>query len=314
MHPAFRMPTPVSITGRSSSITNSFINAIIPVIAPTDDEVERALSLLGMSDTGPRCSYCGGVYTEWDHLRPLVVKQRPTGFISEIGNLVPACGKCNQSKGNKPWRLWIRSNARLAPARRGVDGLEALVERLEVYEAAWDVRPLNFHDVIGDQAWDEHWRNWERVLEVMRESQRTAVILQSLVAEWHAKHHHVRAEPATAPARARQAVDIGRRGGVDRSSDLIRMIRTVGMNTFVEHFHLFEDRTLTAADLVNALPQDLRLTSRRTKASTGRRIFREGLHLEALGMIAEARNVDPQTATAAAQILQMRKTSRRSQS
>jgi len=26
----FRMPSPVKITGRSSSITNSFINAIIP--------------------------------------------------------------------------------------------------------------------------------------------------------------------------------------------------------------------------------------------------------------------------------------------
>jgi hypothetical protein len=32
----FRMPRPVKITGRSSSITNSFINSIIPVIPPSE--------------------------------------------------------------------------------------------------------------------------------------------------------------------------------------------------------------------------------------------------------------------------------------
>lgn len=30
----FKMPHPVKITGRSSSITNSFINSIIPIVAP----------------------------------------------------------------------------------------------------------------------------------------------------------------------------------------------------------------------------------------------------------------------------------------
>jgi hypothetical protein len=31
----FRMPNQVAITGRASSITNSFINSIIPVVEPT---------------------------------------------------------------------------------------------------------------------------------------------------------------------------------------------------------------------------------------------------------------------------------------
>ncbi len=39
----FRMPTPVKITGRTSSITNAFVNGIIPVIEPTDDERCRRL-------------------------------------------------------------------------------------------------------------------------------------------------------------------------------------------------------------------------------------------------------------------------------
>ncbi len=44
----FRMPTPMKITGRSSSITNAFINSIIPVVLPRAEEVKRALEILGM--------------------------------------------------------------------------------------------------------------------------------------------------------------------------------------------------------------------------------------------------------------------------
>ena len=98
----FAMPKPVRITGRSSSITNSFVNGVIPVVVPSEAEVREALEILGMLER-VTCSYCGDTSTEWDHLRPLVDKQRPTGYISEIHNLVPACGKCNQSKGNKHW-------------------------------------------------------------------------------------------------------------------------------------------------------------------------------------------------------------------
>jgi len=64
----FRMPTPMKITGRSSSITNSFINSIIPVIAPTNEQVKEALGVLGMDHVRFQCSYCGSVASEWDQL------------------------------------------------------------------------------------------------------------------------------------------------------------------------------------------------------------------------------------------------------
>ena len=38
----FNMPNPVTIMGRSSSITNSFVNGIIPVIEPTEAEIKEA--------------------------------------------------------------------------------------------------------------------------------------------------------------------------------------------------------------------------------------------------------------------------------
>jgi len=39
----FRLPTQMKITGRSSSITNAFINSIIPVVKPRVEEVQQAL-------------------------------------------------------------------------------------------------------------------------------------------------------------------------------------------------------------------------------------------------------------------------------
>jgi hypothetical protein len=177
----FAMPKPVRIAGRSSSITNSFVNGIIPVVPPTLEQVDEALRILGM-DTIVVCAYCGDPASEWDHLRPLVVGKQPTGYISEIHNLVPACGKCNQSKGNKPWRTWMFSAARLSPETRGVAGLGAKADRLAAYEE-WETPTLvDFASVVGEQLWDEHWRNHEAILRAMRDAESTADLIRLRVA------------------------------------------------------------------------------------------------------------------------------------
>jgi len=112
------MPNFQTMVSRKSSITNAFVSSLIPVIEPVDQDIVDALRILGMSPDDVRCAYCGDKSTEWDHLRPLVVNRRPTGYISEIANLVPSCGKCNQSKGNKNWLKWIdeQRSARAGPS------------------------------------------------------------------------------------------------------------------------------------------------------------------------------------------------------
>lgn len=169
----FAMPKPVRITGRSSSITNSFVNGVIPVVPPSDEEVREALEVLGMQNAIV-CAYCGDTSTEWDHLRPLVDKQRPTGYISEIHNLVPACGKCNQSKGNKNWLAWMRSTARLSPAARGVADIEERIARLQEYEQRGRPTWIDFQTVVGAELWDRHWAHHKRLLELMREADKDA--------------------------------------------------------------------------------------------------------------------------------------------
>lgn len=183
----FKMPKPMKITGRSSSITNSFINSIIPVIEPTNEQVKHALYILEMDHDSFQCSYCGAVATEWDHLRPLVMNKKPTGYVSEIHNLVPACGKCNQSKGNKNWRVWMVSNAVLSPKTKGISDIKERMERLDRYENSEEPTKVDFESLVGKEKWDQHWRNWEVVQETMREAQVLATEINKTVAKSYAK-------------------------------------------------------------------------------------------------------------------------------
>lgn len=177
----FKMPKPVAITGRTSSITNSFINSIIPVVAPTNDELQEALKILGMEDQ-IGCAYCGDTYSEWDHLRPLVVDKRPTGYISEIHNLVPSCGKCNQSKGNKRWREWMFGPAPLSPYSRGIADAEDRATRLAAYEAWMPPTPLNFEELVEPEVWAAHWDYRTQIVDLMQEAQTTAAQIRRTIA------------------------------------------------------------------------------------------------------------------------------------
>lgn len=178
----FRMPTPMKITGRSSSITNAFINSIIPVVLPSAEEVRLALETLGMTSATFQCAYCGGVASEWDHLRPLVKNKKPTGYISEIHNLVPCCGKCNQSKGNKEWKAWMLSTAKLSPTSRAVKDIPDRVKRLEAYESSKAPTKMDFAAIVGSEVWAQHQNNLERVQSLMRESQMLATKINTEVA------------------------------------------------------------------------------------------------------------------------------------
>jgi 5-methylcytosine-specific restriction endonuclease McrA len=172
----------VTVTGRSSSITNAFVSSIVPVVEPTEEEELEALRILQIDPADIRCAYCGDRATEWDHLRPIVSNLEPTGYITEIANLVPSCGKCNQSKGKSHWRTWIEGGARLSPKSRGIPDLQARVARLERYEAWRQPRRIDFATVVGPEMWQRHRQNWRGVLDLMKTSQELAGKIRSIVA------------------------------------------------------------------------------------------------------------------------------------
>ena len=55
-----------------------------------------------------RCVYCGETYDlqklTIDHVRP-----KCRGGKDVATNVVPSCQRCNQEKGSKNWRDWMRS-------------------------------------------------------------------------------------------------------------------------------------------------------------------------------------------------------------
>lgn len=200
----FRMPTAVSVMGRSSSITNSFINGIIPARMPSDEDVAEVLRIFEMAPDDVRCVYCGDKATEWDHFRPLISGQEPTGYLTEIQNLVPACGKCNQSKGNAAWRSWMEGNAKLCPRVREVADLSKRIARLERFESWRSPTKLNIPELVGDELWSEYRANWRQLLESMRASQELAVKVRaklqaSTVPSTPARDSRAAATPRQAP-------------------------------------------------------------------------------------------------------------------
>jgi hypothetical protein len=180
---AFKMPLFQTMVSRKSSVTNAAVNSIIPAIKPSIDDIAKALTILGMTPDAVRCAYCGDPATEWDHLRPLVINRRPTGFISELANLVPACGKCNQSKRNQPWREWMLNEAaERSPAGRGLTGIDERMARLEAFEKWRSPTHLDFESLIGRDEWERYWSLVEAVIEDMRSCKEVADSLKQRIA------------------------------------------------------------------------------------------------------------------------------------
>lgn len=177
----FSMPKVTKVTDKTSTITHAFVCSIVPIVKPTDGEIQKALDILGMAPNDLRCSYCGFDATEWDHLRPLVRGKKPTGYISEIRNLVPSCGKCNQSKGNKDWQGWIKGKAKLSPYSRNPEGLEDRIERLTRYEIWGNVFPVDLKNLCDEDLWNRHWENEQALIEMLKESQAIASQIRSSV-------------------------------------------------------------------------------------------------------------------------------------
>lgn len=259
----FKMPVPVTIMGRTSSITNSFVNGIIPCIMPTEEQVRRNLQILDMDEKTVRCAYCGDHYTEWDHFRPLVENKRPTGYISEIDNLVPSCGKCNQSKGNKTWREWMDGDAPLSPKTRGVTGLEQKMERLRRYEEETHPVRLDFEKVIGSEKWAEHWQNCERLHIEMRKSQELSNDIRKILKESLVHVRNPRESGGNSPADG-QPVKCGEiRIDPYAAQDVLessRSLRPVGMLVQTEFKNLLESGKLDEKEIWNL--QDISYSNR----------------------------------------------------
>src|SRR5207247_1402579 len=110
-------------------------------------------------------------------------KGRPTGYPSSIRNLVPSCGKCNQSKGKTDWKTWMVGKARFCPSQRGIVGLEKRIQNLEAFEKWANCKPLPIEQLIDAGLWNDYYSLQDEILLKMKEVQRLATIMAKQVAE-----------------------------------------------------------------------------------------------------------------------------------
>ena len=171
-----RKPKGIKITSRSSSITNAFIQAIIPVRTWTEAEMDGALAIFGQERPRLFCVYCGDKASDWDHLRPLVRNKMPTGYIHELRNYVPSCNTCNQSKGGSDWEVWFRSETANSPTRRRVTELDLKLQRLKLYVDWGKVTPLILSKLCDENSLDAYF-------DVLKEIQDDLVKAQLLASE-----------------------------------------------------------------------------------------------------------------------------------
>ncbi len=81
-----------------------------------------------------------------------------------------------------------------------------------------------------------------------------------------------------------------------KETDLDRLIRSIGKSTFVRFYEEFSDPTISDQEMVELLPAEYTLHSRRTRTTKARRILREGLEDDVLWLIANSDRVDAETA------------------
>ncbi len=170
-----RQPTAQKLKGRKTTITNAFVLSVLPVIDPSDEDIFAALAVLEQDPDDVRCAYCGAPSHGWDHLRPVVRQGQPTGYITEIANLVPACGKCNSSKGGQDWRAWMLStSAPGSPTRKGVSDVAQRVALLERFEQWRKPTRIDFASLVGKDEWNAYWSSRDAMIAEMMRCQTVA--------------------------------------------------------------------------------------------------------------------------------------------
>jgi 5-methylcytosine-specific restriction endonuclease McrA len=192
----FRLPPPQTMVARKSTLTNAFVSALIPSFDATAEEIDEALRILDLDPFDLRCSYCGGSWHTWDHLRPLVTKCKPTGYVTEIANLVPSCTPCNSSKGSSHWKKWMFGKAKGSPLTRRIADLELRSNRLSEYENWREPIKVDFQSVLGETDWNQYWSLHDAVVNDMKAAQQVANALRKRVEDsLHTRRRAVKPPP-----------------------------------------------------------------------------------------------------------------------
>lgn len=178
----FKLPTKSDLKGRSSTISNAFTIAITPYIYPSKEEIDGFYRKLQI--TKGQCAYCLGKANAMDHIKPLVTNGLPTGYITEIHNLVPCCSACNSSKGKKEFVDWYKSDnnkERLMDEGLTEDDIEKRYEIILEYIKEIG-EPINYSEILGSDLWKEFLERKQAMLDSLKDNQKFCDELCKIIA------------------------------------------------------------------------------------------------------------------------------------
>ena len=88
-------------------------------------EMKQVLEFFGDN----ACVFCGTrPFDRWDHLVAVRI-----GGDTVLGNMVPACSRCDSSKQDRPFGTWMYGESRDSPVSRGVADVDWRHQRLHEY-------------------------------------------------------------------------------------------------------------------------------------------------------------------------------------
>jgi hypothetical protein len=108
-------------------------------------EAETVVRFFGSGP--PECAFCGSAdVRRWDHLVPVGL-----GGDTVLGNIVLACGRCDDSKGQREFEEWMLSNAPFSPTTRGVPDVQQRIARLKAYMTQFGYAPRRLEERLSQQ-------------------------------------------------------------------------------------------------------------------------------------------------------------------
>jgi len=98
-------------------------------------EIVEVVAFFG--EDPPGCVFCGATpIRRWDHLTPI-----SKGGDTTLGNIVPACAKCDDSKQDSPFEVWALGSAPNSPRSRAVRDIDRRLSKIREYVAKYSYSP-----------------------------------------------------------------------------------------------------------------------------------------------------------------------------
>lgn len=201
-----KLPARMKIDSLKTSIRRAFINTIVPEVRPTAAQEAAWRAQLGIAPLAVdelECVYCGRPATQLDHFRNLTAADgRPSGYITDIYNLVPCCSTCNSSKAGKHWKIWMTGNAANAPNKR-LSATEladrvAVLDRFEVWSTPLATR-LDVLALIGVSEWEQYEADVAAVVVLLQAARQRSDQFHLLLQQAYAEALVPAAQPIPTP-------------------------------------------------------------------------------------------------------------------